>query len=101
MYIIFLIIPILIITGFRAYSDEHKKHFIYLLKQEGFRFSIFTLSVKGVEKILKNYDKNTQKYEELKKELETLKINQRIGFKIFICTLFVWFVVIAYLVKFG
>lgn len=101
MYIIFFITPILIGTVFRAYQDEHKKHFIDLLKQEGFRFSIFTLTVKEVENVLKNYNRDTEKYEELKKELDTMKTNQRIGFKIFIFTLLLWFAVIFYLVKFG
>jgi hypothetical protein len=101
MYIIFFIIPVLIGTVFRAYQDEHKKHFIWLLKQEGFRFNIFTLTVKGVENVLKSYNGDAQKYEELKNELDIMKTNQRIGFKIFLFTLLVLTAIIFCLVKFG
>ena len=101
MYILLFFIPMPIIIFFRAYQDEHKKHLIWLLKQEGFRFSIFTLSVKGVENVLKNYNGDAKKYEELKKELDIMKTNQRIGFKIFLFTLLVLAAIIFCLVKFG
>ena len=58
----------------RAYENEYKKYLIELLKQEGFYFSIFTLTIKKSEKCVKKLQWRYYKIRKNGKNIKKMEI---------------------------